>query len=332
MFNFKKAWVLGLMLFAGGVWADELPNDDYDDGAPDLDYVWVDGQQLRDGRTLDGFYRVRTRDGFRWVAAHYREDGVWIDAHWSPLTHRPGQVWVRGHVGDDGYWVAGHWRHEHRDGYRWVAGSHVDGVYRHGHWQPLKDRHDHAWVPGYWAPAGVWVSGFWRPTLRVGFAWNPGHWRYGRWVHGHWKPRSKPGPAHSGHVWVAGHYGSKGWVAGFWRPKARVGFHWSPGHLSAGGVWIVGGWRKGPRPAATRTYRVRHVNTMRHTRRGKHKLWHAGDRQQELGRAQEKAGRKMQRQGERSGNQRRAERGERLQERGKKNKRKGKKKKERSWH
>ncbi|HWN70391.1 MAG TPA: hypothetical protein VNM90_22275, partial [Haliangium sp.] len=69
--------------------------EEYDDSAPDADYVWVDGYVLDNGTAVDGFYRERERSGFRWVDAGYY-NGAWIDAHWEPLQVPAGYVVERG--------------------------------------------------------------------------------------------------------------------------------------------------------------------------------------------------------------------------------------------
>lgn len=38
--------------------------DEFDDEAPDEGYVWVDGGETEDGAVVEGFYRVRTREGY----------------------------------------------------------------------------------------------------------------------------------------------------------------------------------------------------------------------------------------------------------------------------
>ncbi|MDR5762017.1 YXWGXW repeat-containing protein [Caballeronia sp. LZ035] len=56
------------------------------------------------------------------------------------------------------------------------------------------------------------------PPPRVGYAWDPGHWRWGPgryvWAPGHWRP------VRVGHRWVPGHWAQRGpnyfWVEGHW--------------------------------------------------------------------------------------------------------------------
>src|SRR5690606_29181015 len=154
--------------------------------APDVDFVWVDGYELDDGRVVEGFYRERHKPGFRWVDAGYDRNGNWVECDWVPVSRRPGHVWVSGHRGPGGYWVTGHWRPIRRAGYTWVAGRWNGGVYINGYWSPTRSRHNEIWVPGHWTPSGLWVEGFWRPRYRANYRWVGGNWRYGRWNPGYW--------------------------------------------------------------------------------------------------------------------------------------------------
>ena len=109
---------------------------DWDDGAPDVDWVYEDGYELEGVATQQDFYRQRARSGYRWVGGQY-VDGVWVRPHWVPTKKRADAVWVRGHVGVDGYWVPGHWRMVSRDGYEWVAGYRADAGWVAGFWRPI---------------------------------------------------------------------------------------------------------------------------------------------------------------------------------------------------
>lgn len=297
--------------------------EEYDDEAPDEDFVWETGDELEDGTTAEGFYRVRVRPGFTWVAGRY-EGGAWIPPHWAPADPPPaGKVWVRGHRGPDGYWVPGHWRPVQRDGFRWVPGRVVDGAWVHGHWTPVAVRRGEVWVPGHWSPRGEWIEGHWRPAARRDYTWVPGHWRYGAWVPGHWRPVN-PRP---GHVWVAGHRGPRGWVEGRWRPAAKAGHHWVGGGW-VGGAWRAGRWVAGARPAVARRHRVRPVRAM--TRVDKPRLWRAGKAQERRGERMQDRGERMQERGEKTGNKRLERRGERVEDRGERKERRGDRKQRRA--
>lgn len=331
--NFAKTTGFILwMIFSMTGYASATSN--YDEEAPDKDYVWVDGYELDDGMIAKGFYRERTRDGFVWVEGHYNTTDQWVDPHWTPAQPNQGHVWVRGHAGLDGYWIHGHWRVIRRDGYRWVAPAVVAGVLVHGHWHPIKARAGYVWSPGHRSIKGYWVPGHWRALKRTGYRWKPGHWRYGVWLPGYWKPIK----VRAGRIWVGGHWGPTGWVVGFWRPKLRVGFHWHAGHWGPKG-WVVGGWRQGPRIVVKRKFpRVHAIKYMyakrhKHHRKIKHpKKFAKGKAQKKYGKKQEKVGKKMEKRGQNTGNQRLEKKGKRLQKRGKKNQKKGKKKKHNARH
>lgn len=295
-----------------------------DDEAPDEDFVWEDGDELEDGTTTDGFYRLRTRPGFAWVEGHF-EGTTWVGPHWQPTAPAPaGQVWVPGHRGPDGYWVNGAWRPATRPGFVWVPAGTVDGVWVRGTWRPVTLRPGEVWVPGHWTPAGVWVDGHWRPAARSGYAWEPGHWRYGRWIPGFWRPTvAKPGQ-----VWVAGYWGPRGRVKGYWRPAARPGHHWVAAAW-VNGVWTAGRWVAGARPApVVRRYRVHPVAAMMrsHDRR----LWRAGKRQERHGKAQQRRGEALKGLGEATGSERLERKGERVERRGERNERRGERKQRRA--
>lgn len=296
----------------GAAFAEEGAGEaagEYDDDAPDEDFVWEDGDQLEDGTTLDGFYRLRSRPGFVWTPGHY-EGGSWVAPDWRPTRPAPrGQVWVPGHRGADGYWIAGQWRPIARKGFVWTPGRLVGGEWVHGHWTPVEARAGQVWVPGHWTPRGQWIEGHWREAARADASWVEGRWRYGRWVPGYWQPRA----TRAGEVWVPGHWSPRGWVDGFWRPAARPGQHWVAAGW-AGGVWKPGRWARGPRPRATRRYHVRPVVVMHRTHQPR--LWHAG-------KVQERRGERMEKRGERTGN-------ERLERRGKAQQRRGERKQKRA--
>ena len=158
---------------------------EFDEEAPDEDWVWVDGDDLEDGTAVKGFYRIRARPNYVWVEGTMT-DGVWIAPHWRWTGEaRAAHVHVRGHRGPDGYWVRGYWRPETRAGHRWVVHTRAGGVRVHGHWAPVDLRPDHVWVPGHWSRRGNWVPGHWRVAKRIGYVWVPSQWRYRRFVAGH---------------------------------------------------------------------------------------------------------------------------------------------------
>ena len=249
---------------------DQAYPDEYDDAAPDEDYVWEDGYSLDNGTVVEGFYRERQRPGFRWVSAGY-SNGVWVDARWEPVRVPAGYVVERGGRGHDGYWIADYLRPAHRNGYRWVNGRWNNGRWYHGYWQPIQARHDHVWVQGYWTADGQWIDGYWRPRHRNSFTWVDGYWAYGRWHAGYWKPAQ----VRAGFVWTPGYHGRKGYVEGSWRQHNRSGYHWIDGHWR-GGKWIPGYWERGNKRVVKRRHRVRPVHFQTRVRAGHHRAWRNG--------------------------------------------------------
>lgn len=263
--------VLLVSIFLASVAMAAETASEYDDQAPDKDYVWVDAYESAEGEVVNGFFRERSRDGLAWVDGYYDDDGeTWVEPHWDPIKTKRDHVWVRGHVGPDDFWVVGHWRRDSRADFVWVNPVVVHGVWRHGHWRPQKRRAGYVWVPGHSSGEGLLRHGHWRADKRNGFRWVAGSWRYGVRVSAHWRP-IKVSP---NHVWVAGHWGPEGWVAGFLRPKLRAGFHWRSGHWGPRG-WVVGSWLKGPRAVVKRHHtRVRHTRHMHIARAGNHRKIH----------------------------------------------------------
>jgi hypothetical protein len=302
--------------------------NEYDEEAPDKNYVWMDSYELDDGQVVEGFYRERNRAGYTWVDGQYTNVGTWIEPHWQPVAARPGYLWVSGHVGPDGFWVPGHWRHKSRVDFVWVAPAVVNGVWMHGYWRPRLVRAGFIWLPGHPDVNGVWITGHWRPIARAGFRWTAGRWRYGVWVPGFWNPIT----VKADHVWVGGYWGAHGWVAGSWRPKLRLGFYWSPAHWGPRG-WVVGRWLRGTRPSVVRRFprvvRVAHMHVVRvkHVRRIHHpRKFVRGKAQQRYGRKQVRVGKRMERRGHNTSHQGLETKGKRLQKHGRKNQRSGKRK------
>jgi len=51
-----------------------------------------------------------------------------------------------------------------RDGFRWVdAWYDAGGVYHGGYWEPVVDRPEHVWIPG-WFDGVAWIAGYWVPV------------------------------------------------------------------------------------------------------------------------------------------------------------------------
>ncbi len=307
--------------------AEDVPPDaEYDDDAPDEDWVWVDGDELEDGTVQEGFYRERSLPDYTWVDGHYSDSGTWIGPHWKWVgAARPDMVWVPGHRGPDGFWVRGFWRPSAKAGMTWVEAEVVDGEIVHAHWQPVEVRSGYVWMPGHWLPDGKWIEGHWLASVRAGRVWQPGHWRYGRYVRGYWAPTAP----NEGHVWVAGYHGPKGWVSGFWRPNVKRGFYWVPGHWGSDG-WVMGSWARGHRPALKRRFRVVRVDQMKAHRIGDRRLWRKGKAQRKLGKAQVRAGAATKAVGAVTGNKKLEKKGDRMIDRGKVNKRRGANKKKRA--
>ena len=300
---------------------------DWDDQAPDEDWVWEDGHEFDGGRSEEGFYRPREVPGVVWSEAHY-DGGRWVPGRFVPTAVRPGQTWVVGHRGPDGYWVVGHWRPVERPGWVWVPRAQRRGVILAGHWVPTtRGATGHLWTPGHYAIDGTWVDGHWRPARKVGFTWSPGHWRYGRWVEGAWQPKSTKG----GHVWVRGHWRPGGaWVDGYWRALERAGHHWVVGRFGERGAWVPGRWVAGAAPKVTRRHRLRPVAAMRAERKAHRRQWRNGRRQERTGEAQIRRGERIQERGERmeargaaTGNERLEDKGQRKQDKGKRGERRG---------
>lgn len=284
----------------------------YDDAAPDLDYVWEDGYVLDNGTVVDGFYRERNRPGYRWVEAGY-SNGVWVDAHWEPLQIPRGYVVERGGRGHDGYWIADCVRPARRAGFRWVSARWDNGHWRHGYWVPVQARRGHDWVPGYWTFDGQWVDGYWRPARRNDFTWVDGYWAYGRWHPGHWKPTRQ----RAGYVWSPGYHGRRGYVEGSWRPGNRAGYHWVDGHWGHNG-WVAGHWERGNKREHKRRFRILPVNVQTRARAEHRRTWRNGVLQPVRFGGHGNRGERIERRGERI--ERRGERierrGERVQDRG----------------
>ena len=292
---------------------------EYDNDAPDEDYVWEDAHEQNDGTVIPGYYRVRTRPGFTWVPARYA-DGRWVRARWTPVAAKADHVWVPGHIGKDGYWVAGHWRRVARPGFTWVPAATVKGVRMPGFWRPAAVRKGHVWVPGHRRVNGTWAPGHWRVVNRPNYVWKPGVFRYGRWAPGFWKPVS----VRAGHVWVPGHFAPRGWVPGHWRMAAKPGHHWVAARW-VNGVRVPGKWIVGPRPA--RRFRVHRVTHMRAKRATHRRLWRNGERQRRHGKRVETRGKTMKAVGKATGNKRLERKGKKVEHRGKRIKRRGKAKK-----
>ena len=237
---------------------------DYDHDAPDIDWVWEDGYEL-DGRTYDGFYRPRSRDGYTWRGAYW-EDEVYVPGGWLPVSTRSGYTWERGYRGADGFWVPGHYRRTYRKNYEWVPGERVDGLWQPGYWRPIRRHAGYVWVSGYFDADGYWVDGFWRPTHRTQYTWIVHRVRYGYTIPGYWMPSA----VRVGYAWIPGYATRYGWVSGKWRRAYNRNHYWRRGRRVRG-VWVAGSWVSGRRPRVVRRYvlvkRVRTMNRVRRTYR-----------------------------------------------------------------
>jgi len=250
--------------------ADAAPQPaTFDDHAPDLDWVWVDGHDLEDGTVVEGFYRVRSRNDFAWVDGAV-SGGAWVAPRWRPNADAAaGKVYVRGHRGANGYWAQGHWRRAERDGFTWTATATGDDGTAGGHWVPANKKKGLAWVPGHWTADG-WVDGFWRRLTWPARKWVAGAWRYGVYHRGHWAPSE----TREGQAWIPGHQARRGWQVGHWRPLKKSGAYWQAGRWSAGG-WTSGRWVEGRRAGVARRYRVVHASDMQRRRAAKRVIWRA---------------------------------------------------------
>lgn len=124
-------------------------------------WVYVPGWWVGD-RYMEGYYRAADRGpGWTWVEGRWTGEGVYQWGHWEPVNRTPaGYVWEAGYWdGED--WVDGFWRPQLRNGYRWVSAAFdEDGVFEGGYWEPVVDRPDSTWIPG-WFDGNEWVDGYW---------------------------------------------------------------------------------------------------------------------------------------------------------------------------
>lgn len=208
--------------------------------SPGAEYVWEQGYTLEDGTVVEGFWRKAEEPGYQWVEAMWLEDGTFVEPHWEPVSYdEPDYVWEHGFRDESGVYYKGYWRPAVRDGFVWVPGHYVNGVYVWGRWHPVVEGPaDHIYVEGHVGPDGYWVNGFWRPRVMVGYSWIDGYWYNGAYHWGYWQPLTP----RVGYTWVPGHIGLGGvYVMGFWRPTTYVGFVWSGGYY-AHGAWYWGCW------------------------------------------------------------------------------------------
>lgn len=124
-------------------------------------WTYVPGWWVGD-RYLEGYYRAADRGpAWVWVEGAWTGDGVYRWGHWEPVGHTPsGYIWEPGYWdGED--WVDGFWRPALRNGYRWVSAAfNEDGIFEGGYWEPMEQRPDCVWIPG-WFDGTAWVDGYW---------------------------------------------------------------------------------------------------------------------------------------------------------------------------
>ena len=106
---------------------------------PGPNYVWMPAHKTKSGAVVTGYWRVKTKSGYNWVAGHANVQNVWVPGHWKPAGPAPkGQVWIPGHVGINGTWVDGHWRASKKKGHVWVTGHYnKHGVRVKGYWKKV---------------------------------------------------------------------------------------------------------------------------------------------------------------------------------------------------
>ena len=167
----RTGWVWVRGHFEHGFW---VPGHWAPGGRAVAGYVYVPGWWFGNVY-VSGYYRVATRDSWRWVDGRYAADDAYVPGHWQPTTAAPdGYTWEPGFF-DGETWVEGYWRPLARSGYRWVpARTTNDGVRCSGYWQPTETRVDHVWVPG-WFDGNQWVEGYW-VTQREYDATDPAAW------------------------------------------------------------------------------------------------------------------------------------------------------------
>ncbi len=132
--------------------------------------------------TAPGFWRPRTRAGYRWVEAFRDEAGRWHGGYWEPL----GIETLKEEFVTPGYWAP-----RRRHGHIWIRFSDRPGSYRAGSWKPMNTFQlqvaPRVWVPGYWNRRS-WVPGYWRVPSKEGYRWVSGYFREdGRWQPARWE-------------------------------------------------------------------------------------------------------------------------------------------------
>jgi len=145
--------------------------------------IWESEITIGEDVTIPGFWRPRSRNGYRWVDAAQDEAGRWHAGYWVPInaekmkeeTHYPG-----------------YWGPSIRDGFVWLNREDRAGEYPDGSWEKMNsfqmNKSPLKWVPGYWNRR-VWVDGYWRIPEKDGFVWVEGYYcPNGRWQEARWEP------------------------------------------------------------------------------------------------------------------------------------------------
>lgn len=133
--------------------------------------------------TVTGFWRPRSRPGYRWIPASRDDAGRWHGGYWNPLHQ---DAWKE-RITFPGYWgPAG------RYGYIRITTQERPDDYLAGSWELMNSfeirETPRQWVPGYWNRRR-WVPGYWRIPHKEGHIWVEGYYRPdGRWQEARWEP------------------------------------------------------------------------------------------------------------------------------------------------
>lgn len=138
---------------------------------------------INDNVTIPGFWRPKTRHGYRWITAARDDVGRWHSGYWLPIN---ADLMIE-KINYPGYWgPAG------RDEFIWINRIDRVGEYPEGSWKKMNsyriNRAPLKWVPGHW-DGRKWVEGYWRISEKEGYIWNEGYYNTdGRWQEALWIP------------------------------------------------------------------------------------------------------------------------------------------------